>query len=105
MTTRADKRAEEQAKIAVLYPHVLPGWLPSPAQHRRWEPWVVWKDGCDDQGNFIGHCPMHDPSKQTEASAEINFMKNILRCQGDPSCHEGKRAMSLSNVSLSDGEH
>lgn len=104
MPTRAEKRAKEQAVIAASLPHVMPGWLPSPTQHRRWKDWVLWSDGCDDSGNFLGHCPMHDPDKITEASAEFNFMKNILRCQGDPTCHNGKRAMSLSNVRLPDGD-
>jgi hypothetical protein len=104
MPSRAERRAEEQAVIATMYPHVLPGWLPSPPQHRRFEPWVLWDDGASDTGDFLGFCPMHDPDKTTEASAEFNFMKNIMRCQGDPPCHEGKRAMSLSNVTVPDGD-
>lgn len=62
--------------------------------------WVVWEDGRDEQDNWIGWCPLHDPNKEREASAEFNFKKGVMRCangaEGD--CHKGKRCMSLSNV-------
>jgi hypothetical protein len=94
--------------IADKYPHVSPQWLPSPNRHAQWEAWVLWADGCDDNGNFLGHCPLHDPMRKREGSAEFNFFKGVMRCQGDPRCdtrkdkHEnnGKvpRAMSLTVV-------
>ena len=94
---KRDKVAERKV-IADRYPHVRPAFLPSPYRHPQFEPWVLWSEGCDDQGNFIGYCPMHDDGKETEASAIYNFLKDVIRCQGDPSCHDGQRAMSLTNV-------
>lgn len=85
-------------EVAALYPHVPACWLPTPPRHAQFGAWVLWLDGCDDAGNFLGWCPMHDKDKETEGSAEFNFHKNIIRCQGDPSCHAGKRAMSLDTV-------
>jgi hypothetical protein len=57
----------------------------------------MWADGCDDLGNFLGWCPLHDSKREREGSAEFNFLKNAMRCQGDPRCHE-KRAVSLDTV-------
>lgn len=79
------------------YPHIVAWALPSPSRHTQFEHWVLWDDGADDEGNLLGFCPLHDPGKKTEGSAEFNFRKGIMRCQGDPCCHE-RRAMSLSNV-------
>lgn len=73
------------------------GWaLPHPNVLTQFVAWVVWQDGCDERGTFIGWCPLHDPGKEVEASAEYNFTKGIMRCVG--TCHHGKRAMSLQNV-------
>ncbi len=77
----------------------MPGWaLPHPTVLTQFVPWVLWSDGCDENGVFIGWCPLHDQGRQTEASAEFNFTKGIMRCAGDPCCHEGKRAMSIQNL-------
>jgi hypothetical protein len=57
----------------------------------------MWSDGCDDAGNFLGWCPLHDTKREHEGSAEFNFHKGVMRCQADPCCHP-KRAMSLVNV-------
>lgn len=92
------------AVIRGLHPQVVSWALPSPPVYRSFARWVIWEDGCDDQGNLLGWCPLHDAAKETEASAEFNFHKGIMRCQGDPRCHT-KRAMSLNNVmaSMADG--
>lgn len=70
-----------------------------PHQRRldNWRDWVVWEDGCDEDGNWIGYCRLHDVNKEHEASAEYNFVKNVMRC-GSGNCHPGKRAMSLDRV-------
>ena len=86
------------AEIASKHPHI-PGWaLPSPSRYAQWVDWVMWDDGCDDGGNLLGWCPMHDADKAREGSAEFNFLKGIMRCQGDPSCHPKRRAISLTNA-------
>lgn len=84
--------------IADKYPHVSPEWLPSPARHTQFVDWVLWADGCDDSGNFLGFCPLHDVNRRREGSAEYNFFKGIVRCQGDPPCHSPRRSMSLGNL-------
>lgn len=68
--------------------------LPSAYQLSSWNTYVDWEDGPDDEGDWFGRCPLH----QESANAIFNFKKGVLRCDGEPSCHEGKRAMSLSNV-------
>lgn len=88
----------DHAEIARMHPGILPRWLPSPYAYTSWRDWVCWDDGSDDVGNLLGFCPLHDAGKVTEGSAEFNFHKGIMRCQGDPSCHAPKRAMSLVNV-------
>lgn len=92
-----DKMAERQA-IADQYPHVMPAWLPTPARHAQFKDWVLWPDGCDDFGNFLGWCPLHDPERALDGSAEFNFFKGVMRCQAEFSCHDGKRAVSLTYV-------
>lgn len=69
---------------------------PHPKVFKQFDAWVLWDDGCDDDGNFIGHCPLHDSMRAVEGSAEFNFTKGVMRCNRD--CHQGKRAMSLTNV-------
>jgi hypothetical protein len=69
---------------------------PHPKVVKQFDAWVLWDDGCDEQGNFIGHCPLHDASRAVEGSAEFNFVKGVMRCSAD--CHPGKRAMSITNV-------
>lgn len=89
---------DARKEIAGRHPNVLPRWLPAPYAYAHWAEYIMWDDGCDDVGNFLGFCPMHDADKKTEGSAEFNFHKGIIRCQGDPCCHAPKRAMSLVNV-------
>lgn len=88
----------DRVEIARAHPDILPRWLPSPYVYSIWKDWVCWGDGVDDAGNMLGFCPGHDAGRETEGSAEFNFFKGIMRCQGDPACHTGKRAMSLINA-------
>lgn len=92
-------------------PREVPGWaLPHPTRFTQFHAVVAWEDGADDSGNFLGFCPLHDRDHDPEAAtAEFNFHKNVMRCFGDPSCHPGKRAVSLDTVAqrmrnLTDGE-
>lgn len=56
-------------------------------------------DGVDLEGNWLGWCAIHDKDHDSElATAQFNFRKGVMRCMGEPSCHEGKRALSLANV-------
>ena len=98
---------EQDVRDAI--PREVPGWaLPHPKRYAQFVDWVMWSDGCDDDGNFIGWCPLHDQAKATEgASAEFNFRHGVMRCFGDePTCHPGKRAMSLDTViaRMADGQ-
>ena len=88
------------ADIAEAHPNILPRWLPSPPVYDIWKDWVCWSLGAGDSGDMLGFCPLHDADRQSEGSAEFNFLKGIMRCQGDPSCIAPKRAMSLANVVL-----
>jgi len=72
--------------------------LPTAWQHRNFDGWVDIDGGHDMDGNFNGFCRLHDRAKEVEGSAVYNFKKGAMRCQGDPCCHPGRRAMSLTNV-------
>ena len=110
-----DKDAEAQA-IRDRFPHIAAWALPSPPVFSQYEAWVLWGDGADDEGNLLGHCPLHDKQREVEASAEFNFRKGVMRCQGDPRCDPRKRSaenngrvprsMSLVNLSaaMSNGD-
>lgn len=74
-------------------------WLPKPYWYDLYSDWILWADGCDDEGNFLGHCPLHDANKEHEGSAMFNFFKGIMRCKGDPRCTTG-RAISLVNLTV-----
>lgn len=64
----------------------------------RWSGWASLDDGCDDQGNYIGWCPLHDPNQQELGSAQYNFIKGVMRCTNDPRCTGTKRAVSLTSL-------
>lgn len=58
-------------------------------------------DGIDEHGYWLGWCPVHDEVQDPEtASAQFSFRKGVMRCLGEPSCHEGRRVISLTNVTL-----
>lgn len=58
-------------------------------------------DGTDQDGYWLGWCAIHDEEHDSEiATAQYNFRKGVMRCLGEPSCHEGKRVVSLTNVLL-----
>lgn len=58
---------------------------------------MLWDDGADEFGYFIGHCPICDPQRQREASGEFNFSKGVFRCLAK-CCHPGKNAMSIARL-------
>lgn len=81
-------------EVSILY-------MPSKSQRAQWWQYVMEADGIDEQGYWLGHCPVHDEVKDPElASAQFNFRKGVMRCLGEPSCHEGRRVISLTNVTI-----
>jgi len=78
---------------------VDPLHLPSEYQEGLWGSLVIVEDGTDQDGNWHGWCPLHESEMDPERpTALFNFQSGVLVCNGDPSCHEGKRAISLTNV-------
>lgn len=75
-------------------------FLPSMQDFTRLRKWVCWADGTDVDGRWLGFCPFHDRSRRSEGSALYNFVKGMFWCSADPSCHPGRRAMSLNNMYL-----
>lgn len=66
-----------------------------------WWRYVMEADGIDQDGYWLGHCPIHDEVKDPEvASAQFNFRKGVMRCLGVEPCHGEKRCMSLTNVTI-----
>lgn len=73
--------------------------LPSEYQEGLWGESVIAGDGTDQSGNWHGWCPLHDDAMDpAKPSALFNFATGVMVCNGDPSCHDGKRAISLTNV-------
>lgn len=67
-----------------------------PRKYHAWASvWVLWGDGADEGGYFIGFCPICDPQRQREASAEFNFLKGVFRCSSK-CCHPNKNVMSIT---------
>lgn len=89
--------SNDEQQLAELLPDVPMHLLPSKSQYALWKDWVDWTLGADPAGEFLGACPLHDKDKE-DMSAVFNFDRGVMRCQGDPSCHAPKRAMSLGNV-------
>jgi hypothetical protein len=78
---------------------VDPLHLPSEFQEGLWGASVIAGDGTDQNGSWHGWCPLHDNVMDPDLpSALFNFATGVLVCNGEPSCHEGKRAISLTNV-------
>jgi len=78
---------------------VNPLHLPSSYQEELWGKYVIAGDGTDLDGDWHGWCPLHDKAEDPERpTALFNFQSGVMVCMGDPSCHEGKRAISLTNV-------
>lgn len=75
-------------------------FLPSMQDFIRLRKWICWDDGVDADGRFIGFCPLHDHARRSEGSAVYDFVKGMFRCNGEESCHHGKRAISLYNMYL-----
>lgn len=73
-------------------------FLPNEFQKNLWWSFVIEEDGTDTEGYWHGWCPIHDNEHDKEVpTALFNFLKGVMKCNGDPCCHEG-RAMSLQNV-------
>jgi hypothetical protein len=78
--------------------HVPEEYFPNEYQSNLWSQQVIVADGTDEEGYWHGWCPLHDNENDPEVpSALINFQKGVLKCLGEPCCHEG-RAISLQNV-------
>lgn len=78
---------------------VNPLHLPSQFQEGLWGDSVIVGDGTDPKGNWHGWCPLHDMDMVADKpTALFNFVTGTMVCNGDPSCHEGKRSISLTNV-------
>lgn len=76
-------------------------FMPSKSQRGLWWDMVMETDGVDQDGYWLGWCPVHDKVRDPEvASAQFNFRKGVIRCLGDPCCHEGQRVMSLTNLTV-----
>ena len=84
--------------VATPWPEDSPEhFLPTKHQHEKFGDFVDWSEGCGDDGQWLGACPLHDPQRLGH-TATYSFDRGIMRCQGDPACHAPKRAMSLHNV-------
>lgn len=76
----------------------VPEWAePRTRVSKRFVDWVIWSDGCDEVGDFIGWCPLCDPQRERDGSANFNFHKGVFRCVSK-CVHPDKRAMSLDNL-------
>jgi hypothetical protein len=78
--------------------NVDPLHMPSKYQEELWGNYIIAEDGTDQEGNWHGWCPMHPFPGDNRPTALFNFQSGVLVCLADPSCHEGKRAISLTNV-------
>lgn len=65
-----------------------------------WEVWLVPKLGCDEDGYWFGHCPMHDAGRQDRGSAGFNFTNGSWRCNriGPDNCLHPKKGGSVANL-------
>jgi hypothetical protein len=78
---------------------VSPLVMPTKSQRELWWHLVMADDGVDPAGYWLGWCPVHDEEHDPElASAQFNFRKGVMRCLGEPCCHDGKKVISLTNV-------
>lgn len=78
---------------------VSPLLMPTQSQKDLWWHLVMEADGVDMDGYWLGWCAVHDREHDVEiATAQYNFRKGVMRCLGEPTCHEGKRVVSLTNV-------
>jgi hypothetical protein len=74
-------------------------FLPNEFQKNLWWGLVIEKDGTDGEGYWHGWCPLHDNTQDPETpTALFNFLRGVMKCNGEPSCHPGQRAISLQNV-------
>lgn len=76
---------------------VDPLHMPSKFQEGLWADYVLVEDRTDPEGNWHGWCPLHKWDGQNP-TALFNFQSGVMVCLGDPCCHDGKGAISLTNV-------
>lgn len=89
----------EFSDVQTAMPDVSLEHLPNVQEYNRWRNWVRWNDGCDPEGNFIGWCPLHDRKRNADIGlATYNFLRGSFSCMNAPSCHEGRRGMTLVNL-------
>lgn len=87
----------------------VPEWVPdefkpNDRQKAAWWAFVLPDDGTDAVGWWLGWCPIHDTHRDpSTATAAFNFDRDAFRCSADPSCHPGKRGMSLTNLKAAMG--
>lgn len=73
-------------------------FLPTILQKGLWWDSIIETDGTDTEGYWHGWCPLHDNERDLgKPTALFNFLKGVMKCNGDPCCHTG-RAISLQNV-------
>jgi hypothetical protein len=71
---------------------------PNEFQAKLWSQQLIATDGTDGEGYWHGWCPLHDNENDPEVpTALFNFLKGVMKCNGDPCCHKG-RAISLQNL-------
>jgi hypothetical protein len=87
------------ATLKELYPDAPPEILPSEYQQKVWGHLVDFNIPPNDKWAFSGWCPIHDTDRK-EVSALFYFKSGIMTCTKVPSCHEGKKYLSLTNVAL-----
>jgi len=76
-------------------------YQPSLFQKERWWRFIIEADGVDQDGWWFGWCPLHgEPGDTEHPTAQFNFRRDSLRCFAEPSCHDGKRGMTLTNAWL-----
>lgn len=79
--------------------NVDPMHMPSKFQEDLWGSRIIAEDGTDQDGNWHGWCPLHEAEMDADRpTALFNFQSGVMVCLAEPSCHEGKRAISLTNV-------
>lgn len=98
------QEAESRDDVIAALPGVDEECLPTVERFNMWRNWVRWDLGCDEDGTFIGWCPLHDGAQEAHednsevGAAGFNFRKGTFYCAHDPSCHEGKRGMTLVDL-------
>lgn len=81
-----------------------PHWVqtkhyPTKRQAEVWLKYIITESGTDEQGWWLGWCPLHDKERTpATATARYHFPLGSYRCLADSPCHAPKKAMSLQNL-------